>query len=34
MARKPAETLLAARRGPDATWHGTAFVVEALVLLT
>ena len=33
MARKPAETLLAARRGPDATWHGTAFVVEALVLL-
>ena len=33
MARKPAETLLAARRGPDVTWHGTAFVVEALVLL-
>ena len=33
MARKPADSLLAARRGSDTTWHGTAFVVEALVLL-
>lgn len=33
MARKPADTLLAARRGAETTWHGTAFVVEALVLL-
>lgn len=33
MARKPAETLPAAHRGPDAAWHGTAFAVEALVLL-
>ena len=33
MARKRTETLLAARRGTDTTWHGTAFVVEALVLL-
>ena len=33
MAKKRTETLLAARRGTDTTWHGTAFVVEALVLL-
>lgn len=34
MAKTPASTLLAAqRRGSPATWHGTAFVVEALVLL-
>lgn len=33
MAKKRAETLLAAGRGADAAWHGTAFVVEALVLL-
>lgn len=33
MAEKPADTLLSARRGSDASWHGTAFVVEALVLL-
>ncbi|MEG2024524.1 MAG: hypothetical protein RRZ85_03130 [Gordonibacter sp.] len=33
MARKPETTLLSARHRPDTTWHGTAFVVEALVLL-
>ncbi len=33
MAKKRAETLLAAGRGADTAWHGTAFVVEALVLL-
>ena len=33
MAKRPAGTLLAARRSADTTWHGTAFVVEALVLL-
>ena len=33
MAKKPGATLLAAHRRPDTTWHGTAFVVEALVLL-
>ncbi|WP_080799635.1 hypothetical protein [Arabiibacter massiliensis] len=30
---KPRESLLAARRRADTAWHGTAFVVEALVLL-
>lgn len=33
MAKRRADTLLAARRGEDAGWHGTAFVVEALLLL-
>ncbi len=33
MAKKRAETLLAAGRGADTAWHGTAFVVESLVLL-
>lgn len=33
MAKKPVNTLLAAHRGSVTTWHGTAFVVEALVLL-
>lgn len=33
MAKRRANTLLAARRSEDASWHGTAFVVEALLLL-
>lgn len=33
MAKRRANTLLAARRSEDAGWHGTAFVVEALLLL-
>lgn len=33
MASKQAGSLLSSRRGSDTTWHGTAFVVESLVLL-
>lgn len=33
MAERRANTLLAARRSEDAAWHGTAFIVEALLLL-
>ncbi|WP_101721171.1 type IV pilus modification PilV family protein [Eggerthella timonensis] len=33
MAKLSPGTLLTGRRGSDTTWHGTAFVVEALVLL-
>ena len=33
MAERRANTLLAARRSEDTAWHGTAFIVEALLLL-